>query len=125
LNAARWDLKASILEYVMHDPKQVWPDRFGVDVKKTPMLTNIFRRLVSVCLRHGAAPIGGMATALPHKDEEVNKAASASIAVKTNKQKKKNQKIELTFCFYFLFRLTKNGKQQMDSFVDGLLTSSI
>src|SRR3989449_643657 len=28
LNAARWDLKASIFEYVMADPKSVWPDRF-------------------------------------------------------------------------------------------------
>ncbi|MEK7364515.1 MAG: hypothetical protein AAB016_11150, partial [candidate division NC10 bacterium] len=30
LNAARWDLKASVFEYVMADPKSVWPDRFGV-----------------------------------------------------------------------------------------------
>ena len=28
LNAARWDLKASILEYVMAQPASVWPDRF-------------------------------------------------------------------------------------------------
>ncbi|MBI4638044.1 MAG: malate synthase A, partial [Candidatus Rokubacteria bacterium] len=33
LNAARWDLKASIFEYVMADPRSVWPDRFGVDIK--------------------------------------------------------------------------------------------
>src|SRR5207248_8637920 len=30
LNAARWDLKASIFEFVMTDPRQVGPDRFGV-----------------------------------------------------------------------------------------------
>ncbi|HIC48753.1 MAG TPA: hypothetical protein EYP00_02590, partial [Dehalococcoidia bacterium] len=35
LNAARWDLKASILEYIMADDKSVWPDRFEVDVKTT------------------------------------------------------------------------------------------
>src|SRR6185436_13185551 len=45
LNAARWDLKASIFEFIMADPKQVWPDRFGVDVKSTPFIANIFRRL--------------------------------------------------------------------------------
>ena len=79
LNAARWDLKASILEFVMADPDMVWPDRFGVDIKTTPFMSNIFRRLVAVCLKHNAVAIGGMATALPSRDEEVNKAAAASI----------------------------------------------
>ena len=37
LNAARWDLKASIFEFVMADPNSVWPDRFGVDIKTTPV----------------------------------------------------------------------------------------
>jgi len=79
LNAARWDLKASIFEFIMADPKQVWPDRFGVDVKSTPFIANIFRRLVAICLKRGAVPIGGMATALPSQDPEVNKAAAAAI----------------------------------------------
>ena len=79
LNAARWDLKASILEYVMAQPKSVWPDRFGVDIKTTEFFANIFRRLVAVCLKHDAVPIGGMATALPSRDEEVNLQAAASI----------------------------------------------
>ena len=80
LNAARWDLKASILEYIMADPKAVWPDRFGVDIKTTDFIANIFRRLVAVCLKRGAVPIGGMATALPDRDPQVNEAAGASIA---------------------------------------------
>ena len=79
LNAARWDLKASIFEFIMADPGSVWPDRFGVDIKTTPFLANIFRRLVAVCLKRGAVPIGGMATALPSSDLEVNRAAAASI----------------------------------------------
>src|SRR5262245_36533241 len=79
LNAARWDLKASIFEFVMADPKSVWPDRFGVDIKTTPFLANIFRRLVAVCLRRGAVPIGGMATALPSNDPEVNRVAGEAI----------------------------------------------
>jgi len=79
LNAARWDLKASIFEYVMADPKSVWPDRFGVDIKTTPFLANIFRRLVAICLRRGAVPIGGMATALPSNDPEVNRVAGEAI----------------------------------------------
>src|SRR5262249_1293597 len=79
LNAARWDLKASIFEFVMTDPKSVWPDRFGVDIKTTPFLANIFRRLVAVCLKRGAVPIGGMATALPNPDPEVNRVAAESI----------------------------------------------
>jgi malate synthase len=79
LNAARWDLKASIFEYVMADPKAVWPDRFGVDIKTTPFLANIFRRLVAVCLKRGAVPVGGMATALPSPDPEVNRVAADAI----------------------------------------------
>ena len=79
LNAARWDFKASVLEYIMSDPEQVWPDRFDVDIKTTDFMTNIFRRLVAVCLKRGAAPIGGMATALPSRDEVVNKVAGESI----------------------------------------------
>ena len=79
LNAARWDLKASIFEFVMADPRSVWPDRFGVDIKTTPFLANIFRRLVAICLKRGAVPIGGMATALPNPDPEVNRVAAEAI----------------------------------------------
>ena len=79
LNAARWDFKASIFEYIMADPSQVWPDRFGVDIKTTDFLATIFRRLVAICLKHDAVPIGGMATALPSRDDVVNAAAALSI----------------------------------------------
>jgi len=79
LNAARWDLKASLFEYQMTDPKAVWPDRFGVDIKTTPFLADIFRRLVAICLRRGAIPVGGMATALPSPDPEVNRLAAEAI----------------------------------------------
>jgi malate synthase len=79
LNAARWDLKASIFEFVMADPASVWPDRFGVDIKTTPFIANIFRRLVAVCPKRGAVPIGGMATALPSTDPEVNRVAGEAI----------------------------------------------
>ena len=79
LNAARWDLKASIFEYVMADAKSVWPDRFGVDIKTTPFLGDIFRRLVAICVKRGAVPIGGMATALPSPDPEVNRVAGEAI----------------------------------------------
>ncbi len=79
LNAARWDLKASLLEYVMADRSSLWPDRFGVAVPTTPFIANIFRRLVAVCMKHGAVPIGGMATALPHRDQTVNEEAAATV----------------------------------------------
>src|SRR6185503_17228431 len=42
-------------------------------------LSNIFRRLVAICLKRGAVPIGGMATALPNPDPDVNRAAAESI----------------------------------------------
>ena len=89
LNAARWDLKASILEYVMHDENFVWPDRFDVTIQNTEFMSNIFRRLVAICLKHNAVPIGGMATALPSRDEEVNIEAAKSI--KADKEWEANQ----------------------------------
>ncbi|MBA31268.1 MAG: hypothetical protein CL748_01895 [Chloroflexi bacterium] len=89
LNAARWDLKASILEYVLHDKNFVWPDRFDVTIQNTEFMSNIFRRLVAVCLKHNAIPIGGMATALPSKDQEVNDEAAKSI--KSDKEWEANQ----------------------------------
>ena len=46
-----------------------------MDIKTTPFLANIFRRLVAICLKRGAVPIGGMATALPNPDPEVNRVA--------------------------------------------------
>ena len=79
LNAARWDFKASIFEYVMADPASVWPDRFGVDIKTTDFLATIFRRLVAICLKRGAVPIGGMATPLPSPDPHVNEVAAEGI----------------------------------------------
>tara|TARA_B100001029_G_scaffold157996_1_gene144383 strand:- start:23070 stop:24734 length:1665 start_codon:yes stop_codon:yes gene_type:complete len=89
LNAARWDLKASILEYVIHDENFVWPDRFDVTIQNTEFMSNIFRRLVAICLKHNAVPIGGMATALPSRDEEVNIEAAKSI--KADKEWEANQ----------------------------------
>jgi malate synthase len=50
-----------------------------VDIKTTDFIANIFRRLVSICLKRGAVPIGGMGTALPDRNPEVNEAAAASI----------------------------------------------
>src|SRR5262245_45938588 len=79
LNAARWDLKASTFEFIMTAPAQVLPDRLGVDIKTTPFLANIFRRLVAISLKRGAVPIGGMATALPSADADVNRAAGEAI----------------------------------------------
>ena len=79
LNAARWDLKASILEFLLPDPKFVWPDRFEVDIKSTDFISNIFKRLVAICLKRNAVPIGGMATALPNRDPEINKIAALAI----------------------------------------------
>src|SRR5260221_7594081 len=79
LNAARWDLKASIFEFVMADPASVWPDRFGVDIKTTPFLANIFRRLVAVGLMRERLPDGGTASRLPNSDAKVNRVAGESI----------------------------------------------
>src|SRR3989442_6050612 len=63
----------------MTETKSVWAGRFGVAIKTSPLLTDIFRRLVAICLKRGAVPIGGMATALPSTDPEVNRVAGEAI----------------------------------------------
>ena len=42
----------------MADSDLVRPDRFGVDIKTTDFMSNIFRRLVVVCLKQGAVAMG-------------------------------------------------------------------
>jgi malate synthase len=78
LNAARWDFKASILNTPWPTP-MLCGRPIRVDIKTTPFLANIFRRLVAICLKHGAVPIGGMATPLPNADPEVNRMAAEAI----------------------------------------------
>src|SRR5436853_356369 len=54
-------------------------DLFDLSRQRPPFLANIFRRLVAISLKRGAVPIGGMATALPSPDPEVNRAAAEAI----------------------------------------------
>src|SRR5947208_2038109 len=59
LNAARWDLKASIFEFVMTDPDQVWPDRFGVDIKPTAQMADPDNYPVAIKVPEGPVTVEG------------------------------------------------------------------
>ena len=77
LNAARWDLKARIFEFVMADPDVgvAGPLRRGHQDHAVPRRTSSggWSRSASST---APCPIGGMATALPNPDPEVNRVAA-------------------------------------------------
>jgi len=78
LNAARWDLQASILEFVMTDP--VPYGRIALEWILRPPIS--WPYVPPPCCRlsqeRGIA-IGGMATELPSKNDGVNEVAAAAI----------------------------------------------
>src|SRR5206468_639802 len=61
------------------DEARFYRELFDTCRERLPFLADIFRRLVAICLKRGAVPIGGMATALPSNDPEVNRVAAEAI----------------------------------------------
>lgn len=88
MNAGRWDYLFSIIKKFRHDPHFLLPDRARVTMT-APFMTAYAERLVDVCQRRGAAPIGGMSAFVPSSHEEVNRYAFAQ--VKADKLREQQQ----------------------------------
>lgn len=88
MNAGRWDYLFSIIKKFRHDPRFLLPDRARVNMT-TPFMTTYAERLVDVCRRRGAAPIGGMSAFVPSNLDEVNRHAMAQ--VKADKEREQQQ----------------------------------
>ena len=88
MNAGRWDYLFSIIKKFRHDPRFLLPDRSRVTMS-APFMTAYAERLVEVCQRRGAAPIGGMSAFVPSSLPEVNRHAFEQ--VKADKQREKSQ----------------------------------
>ncbi len=70
LNAGRWDYIFSMIKTLGADPAFVLPDRARVTMT-TGFMRAYTTRLVTTCLRRGAAPIGGMSAFIPNRRDPV------------------------------------------------------
>jgi malate synthase len=79
LNAGRWDYMFSFVKKFRNRPGYLFPDRTLITME-VPFLRAYVRHLVSVCHRHGAYAMGGMAAQIPIKgDPAANAAALAKV----------------------------------------------
>jgi malate synthase len=78
MNAGRGNYLFSIIKKFRHDPRFLLPDRSQVG-RMEPFMTSFAERLVDVCRRRGAAPIGGMSAFVPSSLDEVNRHAMAEV----------------------------------------------
>ncbi|MGH7741570.1 MAG: hypothetical protein ACRENS_06055 [Candidatus Eiseniibacteriota bacterium] len=75
LNLGRWDYMASLIHYLIEDPRWVLPDRNRIP-HDVPFFQRLRYRMVDICHRHGALAIGGMTALYPSRDNpELNERA--------------------------------------------------
>lgn len=70
LNAGRWDYIFSVIKKFRALPRFVLPDR-GQVTMTVPFMRAYTERMISVCHRHGAHAIGGMAAFIPNRRDAV------------------------------------------------------
>jgi malate synthase len=79
LNAGRWDYIFSIIKKFSHKRDFLFPDRAEITMG-TPFMESYAARLVEVCRKRRAQPIGGMSAFIPsRKDAELNAKAMAKV----------------------------------------------
>jgi malate synthase len=79
LNAGRWDYMFSFIKKFRNRPGYLFPDRTLITME-VPFLRAYVRHLISVCHRHGAYAMGGMAAQIPIKNNPAaNEAALAKV----------------------------------------------
>lgn len=86
LNLGRWDYMASLIDFLLHDPGWVLPDRNTIphDVAFFQAIREV---MPEVCHKHGMLAIGGMTALYPSReDAELN-----ARALKVLEQDKKNE----------------------------------
>jgi malate synthase len=77
LNLGRWDYMASLIQFNLHDPNWVLPDRNTIPFD-VPFFQNVRTLLPEITHKHGALAIGGMTALYPSReDPELNTRALA------------------------------------------------
>ncbi len=80
LNCGRWDYIFSFIKRFGRSPERLVPDRSAMTMDRA-FLAAYSLRLIATCHRRGAHAMGGMAAAIPVKDDEAaNAAAFARVA---------------------------------------------
>jgi malate synthase len=86
LNLGRWDYMASLIHFMLQDPKWVLPDRNTIP-HDVAFFQNFRTLMPELCHKHGALAIGGMTALFPSRtDKELNERA-----LKGLKEDKKNE----------------------------------
>jgi len=86
LNLGRWDYMASLIDFMLEDPRWVLPDRNTIP-HDVAFFQNLRTLIPEVCHKHGALAIGGMTALFPSRtDPELNERA-----LKALKEDKKNE----------------------------------
>jgi malate synthase len=82
MKAAWCDYLFSVIKNFRHDPDFILPDHLQIGLQ-SPVLNAFARRLVEVCNRRGALPLGGMSAVMPDSFEEVNRYAFEQLKAET------------------------------------------
>jgi len=86
LNLGRWDYMASLIHFMLEDPKWILPDRNTIP-HDVAFFQNFRTLMPELCHKHGALAIGGMTALFPSRtDAELNERA-----LKGLKEDKKNE----------------------------------
>jgi malate synthase len=86
LNLGRWDYMASLIHFMLEDPKWILPDRNTIP-HDVAFFQNFRTLMPELCHKHGALAIGGMTALFPSRtDKELNERA-----LKVLKEDKKNE----------------------------------
>src|SRR5437660_9289886 len=86
LNLGRWDYMASLIDFTLHDPTWVLPDRNSIP-HDVAFFQSVREVMPEVCHKRGMLAIGGMTTLYPSReDAELN-----ARALKVLEQDKKNE----------------------------------
>lgn len=68
LNLGRWDYMASLIHFMLEDPRWVLPDRDSIP-HDVPFFQNLRKLMVETCHRHGILAIGGMTALFPDRTD--------------------------------------------------------
>jgi malate synthase len=86
LNLGRWDYMASLIDFMIEDPRWILPDRNTIP-HDVAFFQNFRTLMPEICHKHGAHAIGGMTALFPSRtDAELNERA-----MKVLKQDKQNE----------------------------------
>jgi malate synthase len=84
LNLGRWDYMASLIDFNLHDPHWVLPDRNTIP-HDVAFFQNLRTTIPEICHKHGMLAIGGMTALYPSREDAELNARALAILEKDKK----------------------------------------